>query len=92
VLAKEDVMSANSIIEGINQNGRLLLSTTAAGIAAAGAASPPPLPLGAAPVGDPIRPFRIEVPEEEPADLRRRRQLIAPPSGTATKPQKKKFI
>src|SRR3954464_909737 len=53
-------------------NRRALLSTAATGIAAAGAASLLPLPLGAAPAGDALRPFHIEIPAEQLADLRRR--------------------
>lgn len=58
--------------ETIDLNRRALLSTAATGIAAAGAASLLPLPLGAAPAGDAIRPFHIAIPEEQLADLRRR--------------------
>jgi pimeloyl-ACP methyl ester carboxylesterase len=58
--------------EATDLNRRTLLSTAATGIAAAGAASLLPLPLGAAPAGDAIRPFHIEIPAEQLADLRRR--------------------
>lgn len=58
--------------EATRLNRRALLSTAAVGIAAAGAASLLPLPLGAAPAGDAIRPFHIEIPDEQLVDLRRR--------------------
>jgi pimeloyl-ACP methyl ester carboxylesterase len=48
------------------------MGITAAGLAAAGAASLLPSELAAAPAGDPIRPFRVNVPEQQLADLRRR--------------------
>jgi pimeloyl-ACP methyl ester carboxylesterase len=58
--------------EHIDQDRRLLLSTTAMGIAAAGAASLFPSPSLAAAAGDQIRPFTISFPPEDVADLRRR--------------------
>ena len=58
--------------EVINADRRQLLSTAAIGIAAAGAASLfPAYPVTAA-TSDTIRPFRINVPEEDLVDLRRR--------------------
>ncbi len=65
-------METNRTTERIDLSRRRLLSTAAAGIAAAGAASLLPLPLGAAPAGDAIRPFRIDIPDEQLAELRRR--------------------
>ncbi len=58
--------------EHIDQDRRLLLSTTAMGIAAAGAASLFPSPSLAAAAGDQICPFTISFPPEDVADLRRR--------------------
>src|SRR5262245_15194591 len=59
--------------ESIDQDRRrLFLGTAAMAIAAAGAASLIPTPLAAAPAGDAIRPFRVNVPEEQLVDLRRR--------------------
>jgi pimeloyl-ACP methyl ester carboxylesterase len=58
--------------EHIDQDRRLLLSTTAMGIAAAGAASLFPSPSLAATASDQIRPFTINFPPEDVADLRRR--------------------
>lgn len=58
----------------ISTDRRQLLATAAAGIAAAGAASlfsPFTVPAAAA-TSDEIRPFRINVPDEQLADLRRR--------------------
>jgi pimeloyl-ACP methyl ester carboxylesterase len=51
---------------------RRLLGMTAMSIVAAGAASLLPSQLSAAPAGDAIRPFRVNIPEELVADLRRR--------------------
>src|SRR4051794_25569226 len=65
-------MNSLKTTETTDLNRRTLLSTAATGIAAAGAASLLPLPLGAAPPGDGIRPFHIEIPAEQLADLRRR--------------------
>ena len=56
----------------IDQSRRQLLATATTGIAAAGVASVLPSQLTAAPAGDAIRPFRIDVPDEQLADLRRR--------------------
>ena len=58
--------------EVINPHRRKLLSTAAMGIAVAGAASLFPSQLAAAPGSDAIRPFRVDVPEEQLVDLRRR--------------------
>jgi len=58
--------------EVIDQDRRHLLHAAALGIAAAGAASLFPLPARAAGPSDAIRPFRIDVPEKDLADLRRR--------------------
>ena len=58
--------------ETTDQDRPWLLGTAAMGIAAAGAASLLPSQLAAAPAGDSIRPFRVNIPEEALVDLRRR--------------------
>jgi pimeloyl-ACP methyl ester carboxylesterase len=63
-------MNNGNITEAVDQDRRKLLVTTAIGAAAVGAASLIPFPLAAAP--DVIRPFRINVPEADLVDLRRR--------------------
>jgi pimeloyl-ACP methyl ester carboxylesterase len=65
-------MTTDKPIEAIDHNRRRLLGVAALGIAAAGIGSLLPSQLAAAPAGDGIRPFRIDVPEEQLADLRRR--------------------
>src|SRR5262245_27454048 len=56
----------------IHPDRRQLLSSAAMGIAAAGAARLLPLSAAWAAAADAIRPFRIDVPEQDLADLRRR--------------------
>src|SRR5690242_14746675 len=63
--------------EAVDRDRRRLLITAAMGLAAAGVAGL--LPSGAAPAagvppatGDAIRPFRVDVPERDLIDLRRR--------------------
>jgi pimeloyl-ACP methyl ester carboxylesterase len=56
----------------INRDRRWLLGMATIGIAVAIAANLLPSQLAAAPEGDAIRPFRINVPEEQVVDLRRR--------------------
>jgi pimeloyl-ACP methyl ester carboxylesterase len=65
-------MDTSRTTEAIDQDRRRLLGTATMGIAAAGAVSVLPSQLTAAPAGDAIRPFRIDVPEEALIDLRRR--------------------
>ena len=65
-------MRARSGCEIINQDRRQLLSAAAMGIAAAGAASLFPAHPAPAATSDDIRPFRVNVPEEQLVDLRRR--------------------
>ena len=65
-------MRARSGCEIINQDWRQLLSAAAMGIAAAGAASLFPAYPAPAATSDEIRPFRVNVPEEQLVDLRRR--------------------
>ena len=64
-------MDTNRAAEHIDHNRRRLLAT-AAMAAAAGAANLFPSRLVAAPAGDAIRPFRVNIPEEQLVDLRRR--------------------
>ena len=64
-----DLMKASA---GIGCDRRRFLGTAGIGIAVAGAASFLPWQLAAAAAGDAIRPFRINVPEQELGDLRRR--------------------
>ena len=58
--------------EVINEDRRQLLRTAAMGIAAAAAPSLFPAYPAPAATSDAIRPFRINVPEEDLVDLRRR--------------------
>ena len=58
--------------EMINQDRRRLLGMATASIAVATAASLFPSQLVAASAGDAIRPFRVNIPEAQLADLRRR--------------------
>jgi pimeloyl-ACP methyl ester carboxylesterase len=60
--------------ENINKDRRRLLGTAAMSIAVAGAASLLPAHLATAAQGDAIRPFTINIPEEQLVDLRRRIQ------------------
>src|SRR5262245_25109274 len=65
-------MDAIRKTENIDQDRRLLLATGSMSVAVAGAASLLPSQLAGAPAGDAIRPFRVDVPEEQLVDLRRR--------------------
>ena len=58
--------------EAINQDRRKLLVSAAMGLAAAGVASLFPIRPAPAATNDAIRPFHINVPEEDLVDLRRR--------------------
>ncbi len=58
--------------EDIDHHRRRLLTTAAMGIAAAGATALLSPPLVAGPTADGIGPFRVDVPEEQLVDLRRR--------------------
>ena len=64
-------MNTRSTSEVIDQDRRRLLGLAAAGIAAS-AANLVPSRLAAAPAGDAIRPFRVDIPEAQLVDLRRR--------------------
>jgi hypothetical protein len=65
-------MTTSTTNEVVALDRRRLLGTAAVTIAAAGAATLFPSKLSAASAGEAIRPFRIDVPEEQLADLRRR--------------------
>ena len=70
--------------EMINQDRRRLLGMATASIAVATAASLFPSQLVAASAGDTIRPFRVNIPEAQLADLRRR--IAQPRSGRTRRP------
>src|SRR5271167_4625507 len=65
-------MDTTKTPEVIDQDRRRLLGTAAMSIAVAGAASLLPAHLATAAQGDAIRPFRINIPDEQLVDLRRR--------------------
>jgi pimeloyl-ACP methyl ester carboxylesterase len=65
-------MNTIKTYEDINHRRRLLLNTAAMGIAVAGAVKLLPSQLVAAAAADAIRPFRVDVPDEQLVDLRRR--------------------
>ncbi len=65
-------MDTSNVIEGIDQDRRMLLGAATLGIAVAGTATLLPSQLAAAPTTDAIRPFRVDFPEKELVDLRRR--------------------
>jgi pimeloyl-ACP methyl ester carboxylesterase len=65
-------MTASKTIEAIDDDRRRLLGMAAMGITVAAAANLFPSKLAAAHAGDGLRPFRVHVPEEQLADLRRR--------------------
>jgi pimeloyl-ACP methyl ester carboxylesterase len=65
-------MNTIKTYEDINHHRRRLLNTAAMSIAVAGAAKLLPSQLVAAAAADAIRPFRVDVPNEQLVDLRRR--------------------
>src|SRR4051794_36143513 len=65
-------MDAYKTSNTIDRDRRRFVGTAAMGIAAAGAASLLPTEFAAAAEGNAIRPFRINVPDAELVDLRRR--------------------
>jgi pimeloyl-ACP methyl ester carboxylesterase len=69
---RETIMNRHSTTDVINQDRRRLLGTAAMGLAVASTAGLIPSQLAAAYAGDAIRPFRINVPEAQLVDLRRR--------------------
>ena len=65
-------MNTNKTSEEINRDRRHFVETAAAGIAAAGSFGLLPKGTAVAAEGDAIRPFRVNMPEEQLVDLRRR--------------------
>lgn len=65
-------MLASADSESLNRDRRRFLTTAAIGIAAAGASSLFPSYPASAATGDAIRPFRVDTPEADLLDLRRR--------------------
>jgi len=65
-------MTGSKDSETVDRTRRRFLGATMMGTAVATAASLLPLQLLAAPAGDAVRPFRIDIPEESLVDLRRR--------------------
>jgi pimeloyl-ACP methyl ester carboxylesterase len=65
-------MESTKVNELINQDRRRLLGAAAMGIVAGGAVSLLTSQPAAAQAGEPIRPFRVSVPEADLVDLRRR--------------------
>ena len=59
-------------LETVDGNRRQFLTTAASGIALAGAASLLPANLALAARPDDIRPFKVQIPEQQLVDLRRR--------------------
>src|SRR5262249_20812015 len=69
---RRDIMNTRKETEDIDHDRRRLLANGSIGVAVAGAASLLPSTAAAAPAGDSIRPFRVDVPQERLAELRRR--------------------
>ncbi|HWV55467.1 epoxide hydrolase [Pseudorhodoplanes sp.] len=65
-------MDNRNVIEGIDQDRRRLLSAATLGIAVAGTAGLLPTQLRAATAAEAVRPFQVQFPESDLADLRRR--------------------
>src|SRR5262245_43874249 len=65
-------MGTLTMSEAIDHSRRRLLGTAAMGIIAVSAVGLVPLELAAATAGDAVRPFRVNFPEEQLLDLRRR--------------------
>jgi pimeloyl-ACP methyl ester carboxylesterase len=65
-------MDTNRLTECVDQDRRRILITAKTGIAAIGIASLLPSRLVAAASSDAIRPFRVDIPEEQLVELRRR--------------------
>jgi pimeloyl-ACP methyl ester carboxylesterase len=69
---RNSTMDSIQSFEGIDRGRRQLLGAAGIGIAVAGVAGLLPLGLAAATAGDGIRPYRVNVPEKDLVDLRRR--------------------
>jgi pimeloyl-ACP methyl ester carboxylesterase len=69
---RDFAMRTTEVSEGVNHDRRRFVGTAAMSVAAAGVASLLPEAARAATEDKAIRPFRINVPEEQLADLRRR--------------------
>lgn len=65
-------MTTSKAIDAIDHSRRRLLGMAAMGITATAAASLLPRQVAAAPAGDGIRPFRVDIPDVQLVDLRRR--------------------
>ncbi|MFZ0104353.1 MAG: epoxide hydrolase N-terminal domain-containing protein, partial [Pseudolabrys sp.] len=65
-------MKTNKTSEDIDRDRRRFVETAAVGIAAAGSFGFVPKGTAAATEGDAIRPFRVNVPEQQLVDLRQR--------------------
>jgi pimeloyl-ACP methyl ester carboxylesterase len=78
LLLEENIMT-DKMHEEIDQDRRSLLGAAATGIAIAGAATLFPSAAAATVQSDAIRPFRIEIPESELDDLRRRLKMARLP-------------
>jgi pimeloyl-ACP methyl ester carboxylesterase len=65
-------MDNRNVIEGIDQDRRRLLGAATLGIAVAGTAGLLPTQLRAATAAEAVRPFKVQFPESDLADLRRR--------------------
>ena len=65
-------MDNRNVIEGIDQDRRRLLGAATLGIAVAGTAGLLPTQLRAATAVEAVRPFKVQFPESDLADLRRR--------------------
>jgi len=65
-------MNSNSLMDAMNPDRRQLLGMAATGVAITTAASLFPAQLAAASANDAVRPFRVNIPEAQLADLRGR--------------------
>ena len=72
---KPVAISVTQTTEAIDQDKRKLLATAAAGVAALGAASLFHIRPAHAAANDEIRPFRVNIPDADLVDLRRRLEV-----------------